>query len=100
MEDHLSFRWNWIRVVVVYGLTVLAFASLILIPSLKLLNSHKLGRLPAWLRWVLVLPMGFLVGYVSETIPRILFAAIEIAINHHLTFRPGVDCLIWQAYSP
>lgn len=44
--------------------------------------------------------MAFLVGYISETIPRILFATIEIAVNHHLTFKPGVDYLIWQAYSP
>jgi hypothetical protein len=29
-----------------------------------------------------------------------LFATIEIAINHQLAFKPGVDCLIWQAYSP
>jgi hypothetical protein len=100
MENNLPFNWDWVRVIVVYSLIVLAVSSAILIPSLKLLNLQKLGRLPTWLRWVLVLPTAFLVGYISETIPRILFATIEIAINHQLTFKPGVDCLIWQAYSP
>jgi hypothetical protein len=100
MENNLPFNWDWVRVVVVYSLTVFAVSSAILIPSLKLLNLPKLGRLPTWLRWVLVLPTAFLVGYISEIIPRILFATIEIAINHQLTFKPGVDCLIWQAYSP
>jgi hypothetical protein len=100
MEDNLPFSWDWVRVVVVYSLTVFAASSAILIPSLKCLNSPKLGSLPTWLRWVLVPLTAFLVAYVSETIPRILFATIEIAINHQLTFKPGVDCLIWQAYSP
>jgi hypothetical protein len=100
MEDYLPLNWDWVRVVVVYSLTVFAVSSGILVPSLKLLNSPRLSRLPTWLRWALVLPMAFLVGQISETIPRILFATIEVAINHHLTFRPGVDCLIWQAYSP
>jgi len=100
MENNLPFNWDWVRVVVVYSLTVFAVSSAILIPSLKLLNSPKLGRLPTWLRWVMVLPTAFLVGQISETISQILFATIEIAINHQLTFKPGVDCLIWQAYSP
>jgi len=100
MENNLPFNWDWLRVVLVYSLTVFAVSSAILIPSLKCLNSPKLGSLPTWLRWVLVLPTAFLVGYISETIPRILFATIEIAINYQLTFKPGVDCLIWQAYSP
>jgi hypothetical protein len=100
MENHLQFNWDWVRVVVVYSLIVFTVSSAILIPSLKLLDLPKLGRLPTWLRWVLVLPMAFLIGYISETIPRLLFATIEIAINHQLTFKPGVDCLIWQAYAP
>jgi hypothetical protein len=100
MENILPFSWDWVRVVVVYSLIVFAVSSAILIPSLKLLNLTKLSCLPTWLRWVLVLPTAFLVGYISETIPRILFATIEIAINRQLTFKPGVDYLIWQAYSP
>ena len=100
MENNLPFNWDWVRVVVVYSLIVFAVSGAILIAALKLLNLPKLGRLPTWLRWVLVLPTAFLVGYISETIPRILFATIEIAMNHQLTFKPGVDCLIWQAYSP
>ena len=100
MENNLPFNWDWVRVVVVYSLIVFAVSGAILIAALKLLNLPKLGRLPTWLCWVLVLPTAFLVGYISETIPRILFATIEIAMNHQLTFKPGVDCLIWQAYSP
>lgn len=100
MENNLPFNWDWVRVVVIYSLIICAVSSAILIPSLKCLNLSKLGSLPTWLRWVLVLPTAFLVGYISETIPRILFATIEIAVNHQLTFKPGVDYLIWQAYSP
>ena len=100
MENSLPFTWDWIRVVVVYGLTIFIVSTVILIPILKLLNSPKIERLSTWFRWLLVIPIAFLMGYISEIIPRLLFATIEIAINHHLTFRPGVDCLIWQAYAP
>ena len=100
MEDYLIFNWDWVRVVMVYSLAVFAVSSAILIPSLKLFNLKGLERLPTWLRWVLVLPTAFLVGQIAETVPRLLFAAIEITINHHLTFEPGFACLVWQAYYP
>ena len=100
MEDYLPFNWDWVRVVVVYSLTVFACATAILIPLLKLLRSPRLDRLPTWLRWVLVFPTAFLVGQISETLSQILFVAIEVTINHHLTFKPGFECLTWQAFSP
>jgi hypothetical protein len=100
MIYHLPFDWDWVRVVTVYSIIIFAISTPIIFRLLKLLNLPRVTRLATWSRWVLVLPMAFLFAYISETIPRILFAIIEIAINHQLTFRPGVDCLIWQAYSP
>jgi hypothetical protein len=43
---------------------------------------------------------GFSFGIPLRDNPRIFFATIEIVLNHQLAFKPGVDCLIWQAYSP
>lgn len=43
---------------------------------------------------------GFSCGIHLRDNPTDIVAIIEIAINHQLTFKPGVDCLIWQAYSP
>ena len=100
MPNYLPFDLDWIRVVIVYSAIVFVISTAILIPSLKLLTPPRLSRLPNWLRWVLVLPMAFFVGQIAETVPRLLFATIEIIINHHLTFKPGFNCLTWQAYSP
>ena len=100
MEDYLVFSWDWVRVVMVYSLSICAVSTIIVIFALKLLTPLKLKCIPTWLRWVLILPAAFLTGQLSETISQILFATIEVATNHHLTFKPGFEYLTWQAYSP
>ncbi len=92
--------WAWIKVVLISSAAILMVTSAIMIPLSKLIEPHKLARIPTWLRWVLVLPTAFLVGLVGEVVPRMLFGAMEVVVNHHLLFRPGFDSLIWQLWSP
>jgi hypothetical protein len=69
-------------------------------PIEKLIDPRRLDRLPPWSRWLLVLPTAFASGFVAEIVPRMLFALLEIAVNHELLFRPGFDFLIWQLWAP
>jgi len=62
----------------------------------KLLDPGRLAKLPNWLRWGLVIPTAFAVGTVAEMVAEMAFRTIEVIENHHLTFKPGVDYLIWQ----
>jgi hypothetical protein len=72
----------------------------IMLPIEKLLDPRRLDRLPPWSRWILVIPTAFVSAYLAETVPRILFALLEIVVNHKLLFRPGFDFLIWQLWAP
>ena len=92
--------WDWIRAVALSSLVVLTVAGAIMTPLSRFTEPKRLNRLPAWLRWTLVLPGVFVAAYIAETLPRLLFALIEIAVNHQLLFRPGVDSVIWQFWSP
>jgi hypothetical protein len=92
--------WDWLRAVLVSSFLSLGASGAILIPLSRLFKPAKLARLPNWLRWLLVLPVALVTGLIGEVIPRIVFAAIEVILNHELLFRPGVDSLIWQLWVP
>ncbi len=101
MEAHLQpASWDWIRAVVGSSFVILMITSGIMLPLERLFEPRKLGRLPAWSRWLLVLPAAFLSGLIAEVVPRMLFALMEIIVNHELLFRPGFDFLIWQLWGP
>ena len=96
--DTLS--WSWISTVFFATIVVLSISSGIFAPLAWLADDVRLNRIPNWLRWVLVLPIAFLVGYLAEVVPRLVFAAGELIVNHHLLFKPGVDSVAWQLWAP
>jgi len=101
MDAHLQpASWDWIRAVLVSTLVILTISSGIIMPLERLFEQRKLERLPAWSRWLLVLPTAFVSGYVAEVVPRLLFSVMEIVLNHELLFRPGFDALVWQLWAP
>ncbi len=101
MDAHLQpVSWDWIKAVVVSTFVILMIASGIMMPLERLFEPRKLDRLPAWSRWLLVLPTAFVSGFVAEIVPRMLFALMEIIVSHELLFRPGFDFLIWQLWAP
>jgi hypothetical protein len=101
MQTHLQpASWDWIKAVVVSTFVILMITSGIMMPLEKMLEPRKLDRLPLWSRWLLVLPTAFASGFVAEIVPRMLFALMEIIVNHELLFRPGFDFLIWQLWAP
>jgi hypothetical protein len=91
---------DWIRAVVVSTFVILFITSGIMMPIEKLIDPRRLDRLPPWSRWVLVLPTAFASGLIAEMIPRMLFAVMEMSVNHELLFRPGFDFVIWQLWAP
>ena len=92
--------WGWITAVLVSTVVILPIASGVMMPLEKLLNPRRLDRLPPWSRWLLVIPAAFASGFAAEIVPRVLFALLEIIVNHELLFRPGFDILIWQLWAP
>ena len=92
--------WGWITAVLVSTVVILPIASGVMMPLEKLLNPRRLHRLPPWSRWLLVIPAAFASGFAAEIVPRVLFALLEIIVNHELLFRPGFDILIWQLWAP
>lgn len=101
METHLQpVSWDWLKAVIFSTLVILVIAGGIMMPVEKLLEPRKLDRLPDWSRWLLVLPTAFASGLLAEVVPRMLFALMEIIVNHELLFRPGFDFVIWQLWAP
>jgi hypothetical protein len=92
--------WPWIKAVLGAAFFVVLMSGIVLAPLSKLLAPERLQRLPYRLRWILVIPAAFLMGFAAEVVSRLLFAAGEIVSNHELLFRPGVDSLIWQVWAP
>ncbi len=100
MADYQYFSSSWLVRVIVFGLFTLSITTLALVPLLKNLSHPRILRMPVWLRWALLVPVAFTVSTVAEIIPKFLFSLYEVSINHTLTFRPGIDSLIWSAYAP
>jgi hypothetical protein len=92
--------WDWIVAVLVSTFVILLITSGVMMPLEKLLDPRRLDRLPLWSRWLLVVPTAFASGFAAEIVPRMLFALLEIIVNHELLFRPGFDFLIWQLWAP
>jgi len=77
-------------------IAIFASAPVIYLLFAKLLNPGRLAKLSNWLRWLLVIPTALVVGTVAEMVAEMAFRTVEVIENHHLTFKPGVDYLIWQ----
>lgn len=93
--------WEWIKAVLISSAVILAISSAALYSIGRFFQKRiKLERLSTRTRWILVFPMALVAGLIGEMIPRILFSAVEVVLNHHLLFRPGFDSLVWQGYAP
>lgn len=92
--------WHWLEPVLLSCLLFLTVAASILRLVLRRVSHLQLGRMPTWLRWAMVLPSAFVVSYLAEVLPRLMFTLLEISINHHLLYRPGFDEATWQAFTP
>jgi hypothetical protein len=89
--------FGWISHVVFWGwVAIFGSAPVVYLVFTRLLNPRRLAKLPDWLRWVLVIPTALVVGTVAEMVAEMAFRTVEVIENHHLTFKPGVDYLIWQ----
>ena len=94
-----TLTWSWIAAVAVSSAVVLSASGAIVVGIGGVLQ--KVGaRLPEWSRWVLFMPAAFAAGFAAESISRVIFSIGEIAVNHHLLFRPGVDMVMWQLWGP
>ena len=69
-------------------------------PISKFFELPRLARLPNWMRWLFVVPFAFALSIVAEMLPRWLFVAYEVIINHELLYRPGFLEIVWQWWSP
>lgn len=98
--DTQPITWLWIEIVLFSSVIILIVTTGILFLASRLIPQHKLDGLPTWLRWVLFLPAAFLLAFLAEMIPRMLFAIVEVSLNHQLSFRPGFDFLVWQLWAP
>lgn len=94
--DTLS--WPWLRLVVFVSLFIGVGSSPILLLLARAMPF--LGRLPTWLRWVMMLPAAVVADLIGESVYRLLLAAIEIGVNHRLLVEPGVDEVIVQLLAP
>jgi hypothetical protein len=94
--------WTWDHARGAFAIIflIILVASSILVPISKILEQKRLDRLPDWLRWLLVLPTALVVYTLAEVVARVLFAVLEIAVNHELVFKPHFDAIVWLTYEP
>lgn len=57
--------------------------------------DRQILRLPAWLRWLLVIPVAFAADLAAQSIYQVIFRVIPFA-----TLRPYTDELIWRFFAP
>jgi len=99
-SDVQTMTWAWTGAVLASGVLVLGISGVVLIPVSELFDQDRLNRLPQWLRWLFVVPSAFLMSLIAEILPRVIFSALELIVNHRLLFKPGVDSLVWQFWAP
>jgi len=52
-------------------------------------------RLPAWLRWLLVIPIAFVADLAAQSIYQVIFRVVPFTALH-----PYTDELIWRFFAP
>jgi hypothetical protein len=80
--------WIWTKAVLISAFGILTATSGIMMPLGKAIRTRKAFSIGELVSLDAGLADSFPLGLIAEVVPRLLFALLEIIVNHELRFRP------------